>query len=121
MEKDVLEKLENTFTAEYLAGLNAIFYFARELDFSERYNLIYQYELECATSIENNINEKKKNFLHVFNKGNFLDNVLMSLYFLHFHDLAERIVDRYELNDVLEFLEDARTRATFDKLNNYGY
>lgn len=121
IKKETVLALESSLTPEYLAGLNALFYFARDLDFSESYEATYNYELKIAKQSSNDIKEAARNFLHIFSKCNLIDNLLKSLYFLNFIDLAERIVDIYELEGVLKSLDELRSRQAFSKPCICGY
>jgi hypothetical protein len=121
IKKATVEALESSLTPEYLADLNALFYFARELDFSESYKAIYDSELKAAKFHLDNKKEISSNFLHIFSKCNFIDNLLSSLYFLNFIDLAEKIVQLYDLENVIEALDKLRTRAAFVKSDICGY
>lgn len=121
IKKETIEALESSLTPEYLAGLNAIFYFARELDFSESYKFIYETELKGAKFHSENKSEISKNFLHIFSKCNFIDNLLSTLYFLNFIDLAEKIVQLYDLENVIEYLGKLRNRSAFIKADICGY
>ncbi|MFT6905955.1 MAG: hypothetical protein ACJAS1_002618 [Oleiphilaceae bacterium] len=116
-----LEALRGSLTPEYLADLNALFYFARDLDFSENYKVTYNMELKGAKLNSGNEKEVARNFLHIFSKCNLIDNILQSLYFLNFINLAEKIVELYELEGVFEFLTDVRSRECFVKSDICGY
>lgn len=121
VKKETVETLNDSLTPEYLAGLNTLFYFARDLDFSEIYQETYCLELKRTTFHIDNKKEKSSNFLHIFSKSNFIDNLLSSLYFLNFIDFAEEIVKLYELETVIESLNDLRTRSAFVKSDICGY
>ncbi|MEJ2046362.1 MAG: hypothetical protein P8X74_22605 [Reinekea sp.] len=121
IKKETLLALERSLTPEYLAGLNALYYFARDLNFSESYEATYNYELKIAQQISNNMKEATRKFLHIFSKCNLIDNLLKSLYFLNFIDLAERIVDIYKLEGVIKSLDELRSRQAFSKPDICGY
>lgn len=121
IKREVVETLIDSFSSEYLAGLSALFYFARDLDFSENYERFYLYELKSAKAIEENKEQVKRDFLHILSKSNLIFNILKSLYFIGLIDLAESIVKRYELDGVLEFLIDFRSGEAFNKNEIYGY
>lgn len=121
IKRETILALESSFTPEYLAGLNALFYFARELYFSESYEAIYNYELKTAKLSSNDMKEAARNFLHIFSKCNLIDNLLESLYFLNFIDFAEKIVELYGLEGVLESLDELRSRKAFSKSDICGY
>jgi hypothetical protein len=121
VKKETVEALSNSLTPEYLADLNALFYFARYLDFSEGYQETYNLELRNAKFHADNKKEITSNFLHIFSKCNFIDNLLSSLYFLNFIDFAEEIVKLYDLEDVIISLDKLRTRSSFAKSDICGY
>lgn len=121
IKKETVLALESSFTPEYLAGLNTLFYFARELDFSESYKDIYDYELRTAKLTCNDIKEAARNFLHIFSKCNLIDNLLESLYFLNLIDFAEKIVKFYELEGVIVSLDELRSKSAFAKSDICGY
>ncbi len=62
-------------TPHILAGLSALFYFAREIQFSETYKRIFEMEFQEAQSAfadsENSVREK---YFHIFDKTNALYN-----------------------------------------------
>lgn len=109
-------------TPEKLAGMSALFYFARDLDFSESYALIYQLDLEKAkghfASSEESV---RSQYFHLFDKTNALYNILRSLYFLQKVELAERLVAAHELDEKFSWLEEARQRTLFRKPEYCGY
>jgi len=121
IKKETVLALKSSITPEYLADLNALFYFARELDFSESYKSIYDNELKIAKLHNNDKKEIARNFLHIFSKCNFIDNLLESLYFLNFIDFAEKIVKLYELEGILQSLDKLRSRTAFAKSDICGY
>lgn len=88
---DIFSTLFEEITPEYLAGMHAIFYFARTLRFSEYYIQEYECflrEMKVSFSDENSI---KADFLHVFNKSNFYDYVKRSLSFIGRDDILNNI------------------------------
>ncbi|MEM5545621.1 hypothetical protein [Pseudoalteromonas fuliginea] len=121
LKKEAVKALYSSLTPEYLADLNALFYFARYLDFSESYQETYSLELRQAILYADNKKEISANFLHIFGKRNFIDNLLYSLYFLNFIDFAEKIVKLYDLESVIEPLDKLRTRSAFVKSDICGY
>lgn len=109
-------------TAEFLAGLKALFYFARYKDFSETYVYIYNNFLkETTLAFAGEGNDVKISFMHLFNKTNAVENVLISLYFLRKNSFADQIVERYSLDESFAWLEKARSRELFQKENYCGY
>ncbi|HIF9079419.1 TPA: hypothetical protein ACX6NP_000260 [Photobacterium damselae] len=116
------DNLNGYLTPESLAGLNAIFYFARDKKLSERYVTFYENELKESTM---HFNEDKggiwSSFMHMADKTNFFDNLVMSLFFLHYGDLAEELIDIYGVSDAFNWLDKARTRELFSLPELAGY
>lgn len=99
--------------AEYLAGIEALFYFARDREFVEYYDRLYERQLAQANSTLAHNASLKDDFMHIFNKSNAIDNFLISLFALHHVELAESIITTYELKNAFKWLEDARSRRLF--------
>ncbi|MBL4831891.1 MAG: hypothetical protein JKY55_18675 [Aliivibrio sp.] len=115
------ETVSDSISTEYLAGLNAIFYFSGDLEFCEYYSSTYELELRMAASVIDNEVDAKMNFMHILCKRNFMENLLKSLYFLHFNELADSIVSKYNLTDGYEFIPYARSRELFELPSFSGY
>lgn len=119
---EIWEAIKSDLTPEKLAGMSALFYFARDLDFSESYARIYEIELEEAKgSFESSEDSVRSLYFHIFEKTNALYNVLRSLYFLQKFELAERLVVAYELDTKFSWLDEARQRTLFRKPEYCGY
>lgn len=107
--------LNGYLTAEVLAGLKALFYFARDKKFSETYVGSYQTELrEAQLYSRDGIDGIRESFMHLADKANFFDNLVMSLFFLHYDELAEELMDIYNVSDAFTWLDKARSRELFD-------
>lgn len=118
----VWEKLKDVITPEKLAGIKALFYFARELKFCEYYLITYEYELKEASSYhKSNDKEFKNSFMHLFSKSNFVENIIESLYFLKHTELADQIISRYELSESFSWIEGAKSRDKFKLPDICGY
>ncbi len=116
------DNLNDYLTPESLAGLNAIFYFARDKKFSERYVSIYEHELKESTMYFNEGgSDVWDSFMHMADKTNFFDNLVMSLFSLHYDDLAEELIDIYCVSDAFNWLDKARTRELFSLPELAGY
>ncbi|WP_421205660.1 hypothetical protein [Aeromonas sp. 601027] len=121
-EEKMWDKLSTIINPQILAGFKALFYFARDKDFSETYVLKYEYELEEASIyFNNNKDEFKKSFLHLYEKTNLIDNFITSLFFLNHHKIAEALISRYELGNSFTWLEEARSRTLFKLPDICGY
>ena len=107
---------------EKLAGLSALFYFARELNFSECYTCIYNMHLqEAKAAFADSEDSIKTQYFHVFGKTNAVYNILQSLYFLRKTELADRLVAAYGLGEKFSWLNEARSRFLFRKPDYCGY
>ena len=119
---DSWDVISVSLTAEFLAGLKALFYFARYKDFSETYVHLYNnFIKEDILAFAGQENDLKISFMHLFNKTNAIENVLISLYFLNKNSFADQMVERYSLNKSFTWLEKARSRELFKKENYCGY
>ncbi len=101
-------------TAETLAGLKALFYFAKDKKFSETYVRTYERELEESTVyLKGGIDSLWESFMHLADKTNFFDNLVMSLFFLNYDDLALELMDIYGTTNAFPWLEKAKSRELF--------
>jgi hypothetical protein len=92
MRGEIWNAMGPQLSPEMLAGFRALFYFAREMEFSERYVRIYASELlEASAAHKRSDDEVKTLFFSILSKTNALDNFLKSLYFLQKNELAERL------------------------------
>lgn len=119
--QDVWSAFSSHVSEEYLAGLEALFYFSRDKVLVEYYTTIYENHLRVASVAFKSKNNLKDDFMHIFTKTNALDSVLISLYALGHINLAESIVGKYELERSLRWLEDARTGCLFAYPDFAGY
>lgn len=71
-----------------VAGLYALFYFHRELDFSERYVFLYN---EYLREFKMNSSVSKEDFMHLARKANLIEAVVESLEFLGKKNLVIQI------------------------------
>ncbi len=118
----VWEEIGAKLTPEMLAGFSALFYFARDLDFSERYILIYGNQLRGEQVIfDDSTDSLRKSFFHIFKKTNAIYNILRSLYFLKKNDIAEELVSTHSLDTKFSWLDAARNRVLFEKPEYCGY
>ena len=122
VQVEVWNAIKSELSPEKVAGVSALFYFARELDFAESYIRCYSVELEEAKlALATSEQSFKTEFLHLFKKTNAVRTILKSLYFLYKNDFAERFVSAYGLDDKFSWLDDARTRVLFRKPKYCGY
>jgi hypothetical protein len=111
--------LYNELTPEFIAGINSLFIFSPRSDgFSEVYIANYEYELNKAKTY---LNKSISTFINRFDKSNLLENILMSLFFLNYSSIAERIIERYEVSNSFSWIEAAKSRSLFEKPSYCGY
>ncbi|MGE8069256.1 hypothetical protein [Pseudomonas sp. NPDC089569] len=109
----VWDVLIDDISASYVAGIESLFYFARDKEFVEYYNTIYEiHTREANIQIKRNA-DLKDELMHIFNKQNAADNILMSLFALGHVKLAEAIIAKYDLEHSFRWLKDARSGRLF--------
>ena len=107
VNSEIWADISGYLTPEVVAGLRSLFYFARNTRYVEDYKIIYEHELE-----EQKVsNEMKREFKHLLNKTNGLENVIVSLFALGRAELAEALLAKHGPN--YSFIEDARSGALF--------
>ncbi len=116
IQKEVWSLVQPSMTPEILAGLSALYYFARDLDFSESYIRTYKRNLkEFQVSFSSSEQLVRTQYFQLFDKANGVNNILLSLYFLRKSALADWLVAEYELDGKFSWLDDARDQALFRK------
>lgn len=117
-EKRIYKNLKPKLTTNLVADLWSLFYLSREsMKYSENYISIFkvfQKDIERQSSLY-------ESFTHVYSKPDFLENIVRSLFFLQQIDLAEKIVERNNLDFYFKLLPDFRSRAAFKKWEKLGY
>ena len=116
IDKENWATISQKLSLEELAELNALFYFARDKDYSERF--IFQRELdikELEAEKDRSIEEYRESVMHLLSKTNGIDNIVMSLLFLKQFSLADYLIEKYELANHCEWLDRARSRELFIK------
>ncbi|MGQ7273980.1 hypothetical protein [Marinobacter sp. V034] len=109
-------------TPTVLAGLRSLFYFARDKKFSETYVFTYQRELRAAEMRgREGIEGIKESFMHLVDKENFFDNLVLSLCFLHYGELAKELIEIYGVYERFNWLDKARSRSIFALPELAGY
>lgn len=107
-------EFEDKLTPEYLAGLSAIYYFARDKTFVEIYDTIYSESLsEIWMSFKLGKEYVKEKFMHIFDKTNALSNIVTSLFALGHRNLAETIIGRFGVDSSLNWVERSRSGGAF--------
>lgn len=110
----VWSEFETRLTSEYLAGLHTLFYFARDRLYIEFYDELYERTLpEINGYFRLGIQSVKESFMHIFDKTNAMSNMVTSLFALGHNVLAEAIVDRYQVDSPLKWLERSRSGELF--------
>lgn len=119
--QDVWSDFSGHVSAEYLAGIEALFYFSKNKVFVEYYDAIYGGKLREANIALKVKDDLRDDFMHVFTKTNVLDSILISLYALGRVNLVENIIEKYDLERSLRWLGDARTGHFFSYPDFAGY
>lgn len=121
-KKNCWELFANRISAEYLAGLESLFYFARDKTMTEHYKRIYIRHLRGAqVAMKGEASNLRNDFMHIFTKSNAIDNIILSLYALGHRNLAEQIIDTHDLQLAFHWLEDARSGALYSYPSYAGY
>ncbi|GAB1616916.1 hypothetical protein [Pseudomonas sp. NGC7] len=107
-------KFEKLMTPDFLAGLHALYYFARDKTYTEYYDTAYElaskeiaHEFKCGPAAV------RDSFMHIHNKTNAASNILISLFALGHKDLAETIIRKHTLDTSLHWIEKARSGQLF--------
>lgn len=115
-EEAIWDEMSPLISPAVIAGLNALFYFSYELDFSERYIIIYENQLKSASSeLLQSKEQFKGRFYSLLSKTNAMHNIVKSLCFLNQNQLIEELVASYELDTKFSWLCEARSRFLFKK------
>lgn len=109
----VWDAFANEVEAEYLAGIETLFYFARDREFVEYYDRLFDIYLAQANANLAYGTNLKNDFMHIFSKSNAIDNILISLFSLQHTALAESIIGIYGLENEFKWLDDARSGRLF--------
>ena len=108
----VYKELEPKLTADLIADLYSLFYFSRDnKKYSEEYISDFKYYQKDLKGEKSLLDI----FDHIFSKSDFLENIIQSLFFLHQLELAEKIVEKNDLDIYFKFLPDIRSRTIFKR------
>ena len=66
-------------------------------------------------------NDLSESLDHLLSKSTFLEELLKSLFFLNQRDLAERIIQIYDLETIFDFISQARLGKFFKYFELLGY
>lgn len=105
---ELYPKIQEKLTVEIVSDIKAIFYLSRDGCLSEEYENLYSYHIKTFHFDEDTPIEKeiRENFLHVFDKTNFINQVVKSLKLLGRLDLYDKYKDYiYEYTDPLPVIE----------------
>lgn len=122
IRKEIWKEESQVITPEALAGISALYYFARDLDFSERYVQIYIFRIKEA-KCDFDVGDDKVyiSYTHILDKTNAMYNILRSLFFIKHIELAEKVIEKYSLEGKFSWLDSARSGTLFVKPNYSGY
>lgn len=115
IKSDIWEDVSRFLTDEKLAGFQALFYFARDLNFSEQYTNTYEQLLLEAKAVQGQPQYFKQSFMHLLDKTNCFRNIIQSLYFLKHGELARQLITYFNWIGVFEWQERAESREMFAK------
>lgn len=105
-------------TIDFVSDLKALFYFSRDnYKYSELYIFLfnnYKQELKYSTALFDE-------FEHIFSKLNFLENLLRTLFFINQIELAEKIIQIYDLESIFDFIPQARLGKFFKHFELLDY
>ncbi|WP_133244109.1 MULTISPECIES: hypothetical protein [unclassified Pseudomonas] len=108
------EKLQHLITPELTAGFHALFYFAYDFAFTEYYELLYsRYLSEVKNEIDHDHQTIRDQFMHVFDKTNFLHHLIQSLYALGHRTTAEHVIAKHDIGHAFHWLDNARNGELF--------
>ncbi len=117
-KQKVYEILEPKLNVDLVADLWSLFYLSRDnMKYSENYISSFEYYQKEVKSERSLIDA----FNHIFSKSSFLENIIKSLFFLQQLELAEKIIEKNQLDLYFNFIPDIRSRVTFKKWELLGY
>ncbi|MBY6033065.1 hypothetical protein KUV59_07795 [Marinobacter daepoensis] len=117
-----LDSISSSVTAEAVGELRALFYFARDLDYSEHYLEMASREKRELGSLRDAEPGRYNELLcKLIYKTNAFQNIVKSLLFLNQIALVNHLIDRYELPKTLEWLDRAKSRKPCSHLTVLGY
>ncbi|ENW95614.1 hypothetical protein [Acinetobacter sp. NIPH 298] len=117
LHKKGMDLLKNNLLADYVSDLQALYYLSIDQ---------HQYSENYMIRFKNFQNEAKYKNLsdsldHLLSKSTFLEELLKSLFFLNQIDLAERIIEIYDLETIFDFIPQARLGRFFKHFKLLGY
>lgn len=117
LHKKGMTLLENKLLVDYVADLQALYYLSIDQhQYSENYMFRFKYFQNEAK-----YNDLSEYLDHLLSKSTFLEELLKSLLFLNQRDLAERIIQIYDLETIFDFISQARLGKFFKHFELLGY
>lgn len=117
LHKKGMSLLENNLSADYVADLKALYYLSIDQhQYSENYMFRFKYFHNEAE-----YKDLSDSLDHILSKGIFLEELLKSLFFLSQIDLAEKIIQIYDLESIFDFIPQARLGKIFKHFELLGY
>jgi hypothetical protein len=111
--KDAWASLEATFDTDTIADLSAL-YETGSSAYAEHYPLhVEYYQNEFKAGIHSYAGEAKESITRLLKKPTALSRILRTLYLLGRDDLAERLIDRYSIEESIDWLSSARQHSLF--------
>lgn len=117
LHKKGMTLLENKLLVDYIADLQALYYLSIDKHkYSENYMFRFKYFQNEAK-----YKDLSDSLDHLLSKGIFLEELLKSLFFLSQIDLAEKIIQIYDLESIFDFIPQARLGKFFKHFELLGY
>lgn len=117
-KREIYKDMEEKLTLDFVSDLWALYYLSRDnMKYSEQYVCGYEY-------FKKYLKRKKlisEAFNHVFEKTDFLEEIIKSLFFLQQIDIAEKIIKDNDLEKYFKFIPEARNRRIFEKWELLDY
>ena len=117
LHKKGMTLLENKLLVDYVADLQALYYLSID---QHQYNENYMFRFKYFQN-EAKYNDLSESLDHLLSKSTFLEELLKSLFFLNQRDLAQRIIQIYDLETIFDFISQARLGKFFKHFELLGY
>lgn len=117
---DIYNDLENRLTIEQLADLYSLFYLSARSEnkvYSENYISLFNEHHQHLSRVK----VSYRTLDQIFEKTNFLNSIVISLLFLYQTDIAEKIIQKFNLEKYFSDIPAARDRTLFKKWKYLGY
>ncbi|WP_415886596.1 hypothetical protein ACMXYO_01095 [Neptuniibacter sp. QD37_6] len=110
LRDQIFKDCQDFLTPEKVAGIHALFYLARDSDYSEGY--VSEYELQKRILDAGN-EDLYQSAMHILDKTNGFQMIITSLYWIGKACLADELVSKYSLSEEHEWLISCRDRSRF--------